>query len=212
MEIKAIQTEYKGYLFRSRLEARWAVFFDALNEPWEYEKEGFDLGGDVGRYLPDFYLPKLDVWLEVKGKEPSEIEVERCRVLSIKTEKSVLIVAGVPKHFYIDGDDDGYCKIFCYKDTFNNHGEPFLERFVFRYINGKGMCIWVLAKDPIFNDTGCFWHKRMFSDNFIPGGYIENVNIGLSIDATKRARQKRFEYGENNELRPLVLQNPVFAY
>ena len=28
-EIKAIQTEYNGYLFRSRLEARWAVFFDA---------------------------------------------------------------------------------------------------------------------------------------------------------------------------------------
>ena len=24
-ELKAIQTEYKGYLFRSRLEARWAL-------------------------------------------------------------------------------------------------------------------------------------------------------------------------------------------
>ena len=28
-EIRAIQTEYRGYLFRSRLEVRWAVFFDA---------------------------------------------------------------------------------------------------------------------------------------------------------------------------------------
>ena len=28
-EIKAIETYYKGYRFRSRLEARWAVFFDA---------------------------------------------------------------------------------------------------------------------------------------------------------------------------------------
>ncbi|MCB6994492.1 hypothetical protein LI177_13475 [bacterium 210820-DFI.6.37] len=28
-QLKAIQTEYKGYRFRSRLEARWAVFFDA---------------------------------------------------------------------------------------------------------------------------------------------------------------------------------------
>ena len=28
MEIKAIETIYNGYKFRSRLEARWAVFFD----------------------------------------------------------------------------------------------------------------------------------------------------------------------------------------
>jgi len=39
-EIKAIQTEYKGYLFRSRLEARWAVFFDACGIEYEYEPEG----------------------------------------------------------------------------------------------------------------------------------------------------------------------------
>lgn len=68
--IKAIDTKYKGYLFRSRLEARWAVFFDALGIPWEYEKEGFekDIGiGDKIRYLPDFYLPGTETWVEVKG-------------------------------------------------------------------------------------------------------------------------------------------------
>ncbi len=31
--IKAIQTKYRGYHFRSRLEARWAVFFDAADMP-----------------------------------------------------------------------------------------------------------------------------------------------------------------------------------
>jgi hypothetical protein len=51
--IKAIETQYKGYRFRSRLEARWAVFFDAVGLNFEYEKEGFDLG-EVGYYLPDF--------------------------------------------------------------------------------------------------------------------------------------------------------------
>jgi len=40
-EIKAIETVYNGYKFRSRLEARWAVFFDALGIEYEYEKEGF---------------------------------------------------------------------------------------------------------------------------------------------------------------------------
>jgi hypothetical protein len=65
MTIQAIETKYKGYRFRSRLEARWAVFFDALGIEWEYEKEGFTNGKDF--YLPDFYLPHHKVWVEVKG-------------------------------------------------------------------------------------------------------------------------------------------------
>lgn len=64
--IAPIETEYKGYRFRSRLEARWAVFFDTLGIEWEYEVEGFQKGGDV-RYLPDFFLPKTQTWIEVKG-------------------------------------------------------------------------------------------------------------------------------------------------
>ncbi len=65
MTIKAIETRYKGYRFRSRLEARWAVFFDALGVPYEYEKQGFDLG-EVGWYLPDFWLPREKEWVEIK--------------------------------------------------------------------------------------------------------------------------------------------------
>lgn len=67
--IKAIETRYKGYRFRSRLEARWAVFFDTMGSTWtwEYEPEGFDLNGLW--YLPDFWFPKLRAWGEVKGRE-----------------------------------------------------------------------------------------------------------------------------------------------
>jgi len=64
--IKAIETQYKGYRFRSRLEARWAVFFDALGVKWEYEKEGYDLG-EAGWYLPDFWLPQIESFVEVKA-------------------------------------------------------------------------------------------------------------------------------------------------
>lgn len=67
MAMKPIQTYYKGCHFRSRLEARWAVFFDALGIAWEFEHEGFILG-DGTRYLPDFWLPKFNngIWVEVK--------------------------------------------------------------------------------------------------------------------------------------------------
>lgn len=53
--IVPIQTRYAGCLFRSRIEARWAVFFDQLKIPWRYEPEGYDLG-EQGWYLPDFLL------------------------------------------------------------------------------------------------------------------------------------------------------------
>ena len=70
MEIKAIETVYNGYKFRSRLEARWAVFFDAAGIKYEYEPEGFEFynweTADTDRYLPDFYLPQLNCYVEVK--------------------------------------------------------------------------------------------------------------------------------------------------
>lgn len=82
--IKAIETRYKGYRFRSRLEARWAVFFDTLEIKWEYEPQGFvvtkpgeelyendilvhEEDSTEWTYLPDFYLPDLGTWVEVKG-------------------------------------------------------------------------------------------------------------------------------------------------
>jgi len=47
--MKAIPTRYAGCHFRSRLEARWAVFFDRLGVAWQYEPEGYDLGGRDAR-------------------------------------------------------------------------------------------------------------------------------------------------------------------
>lgn len=57
--LKAIETRYKGYRFRSRLEARWAVFFDALEIKCEYEPECFELRDGRG-YLRDFRIHVLN--------------------------------------------------------------------------------------------------------------------------------------------------------
>lgn len=72
--IKAIETQWKGYRFRSRLEARWAVFFEHLGVRWDYEPEGFKTGWHEGRqrdWLPDFQIwlrdGKSPYWVEVKG-------------------------------------------------------------------------------------------------------------------------------------------------
>jgi hypothetical protein len=60
-----IETEYSGYKFRSRLEARWALYFDLCKIPWQYEVEGYTLS-DGQRYLPDFWLPDYNQFVEVK--------------------------------------------------------------------------------------------------------------------------------------------------
>jgi len=43
--VRPIETKYAGPLFRSRTEARWAVFFDAAGIEWQYEHEGFNVNG-----------------------------------------------------------------------------------------------------------------------------------------------------------------------
>ena len=68
--IRAIETEYKGYRFRSRLEARWAVFFDAMGAQWDYEPQGYRLPSGRG-YLPDFLLPEVNLLLDIKPKDAS---------------------------------------------------------------------------------------------------------------------------------------------
>lgn len=98
-DLVAIDTEYKGYKFRSRLEARWAIFFDAIGWEWSYEIEGFKLPS--GNYLPDFYFPDLDIWAEVKAKQLTEQEYNLCKELSVASNKveqaiDVILLEGIP--------------------------------------------------------------------------------------------------------------------
>lgn len=71
-QLKPIPTEYKGCLFRSLLEARWAAFWDHLAIEWHYEHESFILAPFGEWYRPDFYLPQLAAWIEVKPTDPDE--------------------------------------------------------------------------------------------------------------------------------------------
>lgn len=53
-------------VFRSRLEADWANTLDWLGIQWSYEPQLFTLPNGQ-QYLPDYHLPELGTWLEVKG-------------------------------------------------------------------------------------------------------------------------------------------------
>lgn len=94
--IKAIETHYNGMRFRSRLEARWAVFFDAIGIRYEYEPEGYT-AKDGTCYLPDFYLPDEDVYVEVKPfREGVREELVKPVKFCEKSERLVLFLPNLP--------------------------------------------------------------------------------------------------------------------
>lgn len=94
--IKAIETVYNGYRFRSRLEARWAVFFDTCGIKYAYEPEGFVT--DCGNYLPDFELVDYGFYVEIK---PNDVfsEYDKGRIVSFSASgKQLYVLCGNPFH------------------------------------------------------------------------------------------------------------------
>ena len=172
MAIKAIETEYKGYRFRSRLEARWAVFFDTLRIDWDYEPEGFDLGNE-DLYLPDFWLPDVNMWAEVKAMEFSPDERRKCELLVKGTGHPCLMLIGIPEnkpYFAVES---------CY--TFDNDGEILS-------ISDGVYCLTNYHNYP--QDEGRFYSS--------PGAYYIGGDAYWddTEEAAKAARSARFEHGE----------------
>jgi hypothetical protein len=88
--MKPIESWYKGHRFRSRLEARWAVFFDALQFRWEYEPQGYVLP-NTGCYLPDFkvILPNEEIiYCEINHGEADDFDDDEVRKLRFEHGES----------------------------------------------------------------------------------------------------------------------------
>ena len=99
-DIQAIETIWAGDRFRSRLEAKWAVFLNTAGIRYIYEPDGFyELGDHGDQYLPDFYLPEYDIYAEVKGERPGIGEEVRKAVNIMANEinrKVLLILPDIP--------------------------------------------------------------------------------------------------------------------
>ena len=181
-DIKPIQTEYKGYKFRSRLEARWAVFFDACGVDWEYEPEGYDLGEGV-YYLPDFLLHDVklrhnscaDLYIEVKGQMNKE---DRLKIQSFGKpfNRPLLVVGNIPF------GDDAWTRA-------NNAFEVWDKDSLFYSFE--------LIDDDYFGAfPGIDEHGR-FSLFGADSNYLNEMNSKKTEEAYKLAQQARFEHGES---------------
>lgn len=115
-DIKAIPTRFDGLLYRSRLEARYAVAFKylldrGLDAGAIYECQGFEVDGTP--YLADFLLPGQSLVAEVKpdlDTDPQGVIKWRALIEARGKERGVLLtsVSLETKEFLLIGpSDDG---------------------------------------------------------------------------------------------------------
>jgi hypothetical protein len=197
MTIQAIETRYAGCRFRSRLEARWAVFFDTLGVPWEYEPEGFDLDGLW--YLPDFYLPDLDTWFEVKGRAGGA-DGEKFRRFSEPGDKRLVVDgSGHPLGEFNGGPDGSFDIVLagCYDGHYawclcHLCGAAGVE------FDGRGARVHAAGRIEPPDENGiyqmfrwsCSRGEHRYQDKMYSGDAPE------ILDAYTAARSARFEHGE----------------
>ena len=189
--MKPIETVYKGYRFRSRLEARWAVFLDACGVEWEYEPEGYDLGNGL-YYLPDFLLHGVagrsgeDLYVEVKGRMTDE-DAEKIKRFADQGNP-VLIVGKLPEgdREYDISEDISY-------RAYQNEKANWPYEFNFETIDGDHF-----GAHPGINKDGRF---ELFGDD---GSYLCEQDDAATEKAYRIARQARFEHGETPVVRKVV--------
>lgn len=175
--IKAIETEYNGYLFRSRLEARWAVFFDALGIEYSYELEGYDLDGLW--YLPDFWLPQYRIWVEIKGR------------LDQESERKIYNLASQHEPVFVLSDIGKTCTIYCY--DIGNSSAGFCP---------GGECKFAVCRNcqtvqivPSGLDSHIYYRYVDFSGLFYCRCLSPNYEHPILSAAYKKAKQARFKRG-----------------
>lgn len=185
-EIKPIETVYNGYRFRSRLEARWAVFFDATGIKYEYEPEGYQFD-DGTRYLPDFFLPDFNIHCEIKPSR--DVDDGKAKKFAFTPESAgVLVCYGQPcdhdlrfMTFYECNDGGGGCY-----DT--DDGD--MNVMITEYLDGSGPCIYV----DDYKTERMFYQASRVGCAYEMIGSVADWNVFQ--DAEIAARQARFEHGE----------------
>lgn len=177
-DIKPIETVYSGYRFRSRLEARWALFFDEMGIEYEYEAEGYDLG-NAGWYLPDFWLPQFHMWFEVKPEWPTTGEEEKGRALHCNGIHPVVIGVGQP----VFGD----LLLMCHDATDSSGGFNLWPGCEWRYDEYGLLCVGV----PDERDRA-FMNAHWELVEWIVPMHLSAFTLEPE-DAALKARQARFE-------------------
>lgn len=87
--------QHNGYKLRSYTELMWARLMDAVDIFYLYEPHLLQVDGC--KYLPDFYLPEADMYLEVKGTYPTDSEKAKASQVLERTGRPVVFLVARPQ-------------------------------------------------------------------------------------------------------------------
>ncbi|MFD8471913.1 hypothetical protein ACFV2E_07615 [Streptomyces globisporus] len=187
-------TPYAGHQFRTRLEARWAVFFDTLQVRWQYEPQAFDLAPlpdntlHLGTYLPTFWLPAQKAWFAVTRDEPADEGWQRFfRFAELLDQRAFLAVGELPD-----------------PRTIEESGHPYEGDFEIHTMGDHHyawtICRWCdfadLAFDARSARTLCGCHRTKYPDSLAPccnGDKCCRGDLPEILAAYSTARSARFE-------------------
>ena len=178
-QMNPIQTTAYGRRFRSRTEARWAVAFREHQITWEYELEGFQLPS--GNYLPDFFLPQVNMWAEVKGERFTLDELHKAHDLANATSQPVLLLLGQPQDLSYDAIEP---------DARAHNWEEKLE---------DGTVVRVMDYSPFDSSEYHLDEGRFFACSGGPGIFPRPFGYACEPEqpfAVTAALSARFEHGE----------------
>ena len=228
-DIKPIETYYNGYRFRSRLEARWAVFFDKAGITYQYEPEGYSLANG-NYYLPDFYLPRFDLHVEVKRNTAEGVEEIKNKCMKAISWggpiKQILILSDVPEGRSVDGGIWHYPIIF-FSGTraiwgwwfFYDDHEGSVDGNISAadypnpgwYLLEKKKSIEAITDYELRKCRDLHW--RRFSDFSIEDEIEMQEDFNRQVFASlKAARQARFEHGETPDINKHYLNEECRLY
>lgn len=199
--IKPVETIYKGYKFRSRTEARWAIVFDCLNIKWTYEAEGYKLTRKK-KYLPDFFLPELKIFFECKGimDDESQLKIDSFQksgcfnlVVGYSDMTFITSMQNNKNYYELNEDKKSALLVFCRqcKRYYFTNWDSFFEE------TNRCPCCNKISTNPfdsVFNDWSYCGEGTIFHNS---------IEANIAKEAFDVAKQARFEYGENPEIEVL---------
>ena len=113
------QTIFDGHVFRSRTEARWAIFFNEMQLAYTYEPNCYEFPlsphsvllathpSKTIKYIPDFFIPSLQVFIEIKPHVPNTIECIKAFLLAEQTSLPVFVCWDLKKMHTVAFFPDG---------------------------------------------------------------------------------------------------------
>lgn len=131
---------YKEILFDSRTEATWSAYFDCVGLEWQREPETFRINSDDREqlaleairlddmaivhdpllYTPDFFIPKLDTYVEIKYNRIYPIDILKVIAVARCLGKSALLINGGPHDLftiYSYGSNSSYKDVVSLSDN-----------------------------------------------------------------------------------------------